>query len=169
MSHGAGRGWPRRTTATGDPVADVGGTRKTHGMTTITPYLSFKDNTREVMEFYQSVLGGTLDLVHFRDFPDLPHDPGDDDLIMHAHLHTDDGIELQASDTPSATDYAAPAGVALSLEGDDAASLTRQWNALADGGDVQMPLGPAPWGGMFGMVTDRFGVAWYVTIDTSAG
>ena len=32
-----------------------------------------------------------------------------------------------------------------------------------------MPLGPAPWGGMFGMVTDRFGVAWYVTIDTSAG
>lgn len=134
-------------------------------MSTITPYLSFRDNAREAMEFYQSVLGGALDLVHFRDFPQMPHDPADDDRIMHAHLHTDDGIVLLAADTPTGMDYRSPAGISLSLEGSDEATLRRQFDSLAEGGSVQMPLGAAPWGGVFGMLTDRFGIGWYVTVS----
>jgi PhnB protein len=136
-------------------------------MATLNPYLSFQNNARDVMEFYQSVLGGSLDVVTFKDFPDMPHEASDDDLVMHAYLHTDDGIQLMASDTPAGVPYTAPAGVALSLEGSDEQTLTRQWNALADGGTVSMPLDTAPWGGRFGMLTDKFGVAWYITIDAS--
>jgi PhnB protein len=106
--------------------------------------------------------------VTFKDFPDMPHEESDDDLVMHAYLHTDDGIQLMGSDTPAGVPYSAPAGVSLSLEGDDEESLTRQWNTLAEGGTVTMPLGRAAWGGTFGMLTDRFGVAWYVTIDAPA-
>jgi len=156
-----------RTTASGDPLADVGGLRDTLGMTSLNPYLSFPQNAREAMTFYQSVLGGSLDVVTFKDFPDMPHEASDDDLVMHAYLHTDDGIQLMAADTPTGVPYNPPAGVALSLEGTDEEALTRQWNALADGGTVSMPLGTAPWGGQFGMLTDRYGVAWYVTIDAN--
>jgi len=136
--------------------------------TTLNPYLSFGGDTREVMTFYQSVLGGSLDIATYKDFPDMPHEPADDDLVMHAYLHTDDGIQLMAADSPSGVPYTPTAGVALSLAGDDEHELTRQWNALADGGTVTMPLGAAPWGsGQFGMLTDRYGIAWYVTIDAA--
>ena len=134
--------------------------------TTLNPYISFNGNTREAMTFYQSVLGGSLDVVTFKDFPDMPHESSDDDLVMHAYLRTDDGLQLMAADTPTGVTHTPAAGVAMSLEGTDEQALTRQWNALADGGTVSMPLAAAPWGGgQFGMLTDRFGIAWYVTID----
>lgn len=137
-------------------------------MTTLNPYLSFRDNARDAMTYYQSVLGGSLDVVTFKDFPDIPHEAADDDLVMHAYLHTDDGLVLMGADTPAGVPYHAPAGFAISLEGPDDDALTRRWNALADGGTVSMPLAAAPWGGgKFGMLTDRFGIAWYVTIDAS--
>lgn len=135
--------------------------------TTLNPYLSFDGNAREAMTFYQSVLGGGLDIATFKDFPDAPHEPSDDDLVMHSYLHTDDGLQLMAADTPAGVPYTPTAGVAMSLEGTDEQALRRQWEALADGGTVNMPLGTAPWGGQFGMLTDKFGIAWYVTIDTS--
>ncbi|MEQ6899116.1 VOC family protein [Microbacterium sp. KR10-403] len=138
-------------------------------MRSLNAYISFRGNAREAMNFYRDVLGGTLDVLTFGDFPQMPHDPADDGLIMHSYLRTDDGLVLMASDTPSSMDYAAPAGVSLALNGaaEDDAALRRCWDALADGGTVTMPLDAAMWGGTFGMLTDRFGIAWLFSIDAA--
>lgn len=138
-------------------------------MRSLNAYLSFKDNTREAMGFYQSVFGGTLDVSTFGEFPGMTHDEADNDLVIHSRLHTDDGLVLMASDTPSPTPYSAPAGISLAFGGDDEQAIRACWDALSDGGTITMPLAPPPWGGQFGMLVDRFGISWMVTIDESAG
>ncbi len=60
--------------------------------------------------------------------------------------------------------YQPPGGVSISLSGDDDAELSGYWDKLLEGGSVTMPLEAAPWGDKFGMLTDRFGVAWMVNI-----
>ncbi|MGX1933007.1 VOC family protein [Microbacterium resistens] len=131
-------------------------------MANLNPYLSFRDNAREAMEFYQGALGGELDISTFESFPDMVQGPDEASLVMHAQLTTPDGLVLMASDTPSAMPYAAPQGVAVSLSGPDADELRAAWDRLTDGASITMPFAPAPWGGLFGMFTDRFGIDWMV-------
>ena len=133
-------------------------------MPSLNPYLSFRDNTREAMEFYQSVLGGELDVMTFENF-EMPHDPAENNLIMHAQLTTPDGFVLMASDTPSTMEYVAPAGFSVSLGGEDEAKFRGFWEGLADGGTITMPLSAPEWGGLFGMLVDRFGVPWMISIS----
>jgi len=61
--------------------------------------------------------------------------------------------------------YAPPAGFSVSISGDDEAEMTRYWDALLDGGHVQMPFEAPPWGGRFGMLVDRFGISWYISAN----
>lgn len=136
-------------------------------MLALNPYLSFRTNAREAMEFYRSVFGGTLDVSTFDDFPGMAQDPAEGSLVMHAHLTTADGLTLMASDTPSSMPYAAPAGISVSISGDDEAQLQGWWDALADGGSVTMPYDTPPWGGRFGMLTDRFGIDWMIALNAS--
>jgi PhnB protein len=119
------------------------------------------------MEFYQSVFGGTLDVSTFGDIPGMAQDPAENELVMHAQLTTADGFTLMGSDTPERTPYTAPAGISLSLSGDDEAKLEGFWNALADGGEVTMPLDTPPWGGKFGMLVDKFGISWMVAVNAA--
>ena len=72
-----------------------------------------------------------------------------------------------AADTPSSMPYTPAAGVSISISGDDEAELERYWDALADGGTVGMPFETPPWGGRFGMLTDRFGIDWMVALNAS--
>lgn len=138
-------------------------------MTILNPYLSFKDEAREAMEFYKSVLGGDLTVSTFGEYEGMVQDPGESDLVMHAQLTTPDGLTLMGADTPSGMSYEKPAGMSVSLSGDDEAALQRYWDGLADGGSVTMPLDVPPWGGKFGMLRDRYGVDWMVSIDTADG
>src|SRR6266550_1074120 len=66
----------------------------------LNPYLSFKDNTREAMEFYRTVFGGKLELSTFKELH-ASQDPSEDNMIMHSVLEADNGISFMASDTPS--------------------------------------------------------------------
>jgi len=134
-------------------------------MSILTPYLSFRDNAREAMTFYQSVLGGQLDLVEFSSFPQMPQDPADANKIMHAWLATDDGMVLAGSDTPTGMDYQPPQGISVSVSFDDDDRAQAIWDGLGAGGTPTMPFETAPWGGRFGMLIDRFGVTWMVTAD----
>lgn len=131
-------------------------------MATLNPYLSFRSEARAAMEFYRSVFGGDLVLSTFGEFPGMVQDAAEADLVMHAQLTTPDGFVLMASDTPSGMDYAPPAGVSVSISGDDEAQLQGWWDALAAGGAVTMPFEVPPWGGRFGMIADRFGVDWMI-------
>ena len=133
---------------------------------TLNPYLSFRDNAREAMEFYKSVFGGELTLSTFAQ---LQADVGPEgaDKIMHGQLDGDNGITLMGSDTPK---HMNPDGgdivnaTSISLSGDDEPTLRGYWEKLVDGGVEQQPLVVAPWGDAFGMCSDRFGVNWMVNI-----
>lgn len=133
----------------------------------LNPYLSFQDNAREAMEFYQSVFGGELQLSTFAEMH-ASEDSAEDHKIMHAMLENEDDLVLMASDTPNSMDHSPAAGFSVSLSGDDDTTLRRYWQALSDSGSVTMPLEQAPWGDSFGMCVDRFGISWMVNISGEA-
>ena len=132
--------------------------------TRLNPYISFKDTAREAMSFYADVFGGELTMSTFAEFG-ATDDPAEADQIMHAQLETPDGMTLMAADTPSWMEYQPPAGISVSLSGDDGGRLTGLWEGLCEGGNVLQPLTPSPWGDTFGMCTDRFGITWVVNIS----
>jgi len=134
-------------------------------MPSLNPYLSFRTEAREAMTFYQSVFGGDLDISTFGQFEGMVQDPSESDLVMHAQLTTPDGFVLMGADTPSGMPYEEPAGISVSVSGDDEAALQRWWDALADGGTVILPFDVPPWGGRFGMLSDRFGIDWMVALN----
>jgi len=129
----------------------------------LNPYLSFRDNAREAMSFYQSVFGGELSVSTFADF-DPSADPSEQDKIMHAQLETPDGLVLMGADTPEGMEYRAQAGVSVSLSGDEEARLRGYWERLSEGGSVTVAFEKAPWGDTFGMCVDRFGTSWQVNV-----
>ncbi|MDJ0349745.1 VOC family protein [Cryobacterium sp. PH29-G1] len=130
----------------------------------LSPYLSFRDNAREAMDFYQSVLGGEVAYTTFGEF-NASEEPAENDKIMHAELTTPSGYSLMAADTPGSMELSTGSSVSMSLFGDDMAELTGFWEKLVVGGTVTMPLELAPWGDTFGMVTDKFGTEWMVNIS----
>lgn len=134
----------------------------------LNPYLGFRDNAREAMTFYQSVLGGELRISTFGEFH-ASEDPAEQDKVMHAMLETPDGFVLMASDTPNRMEHQPHSGVSVSLSGDDEAKLRGWWNGLSDGGSVLMPFEKAPWGDTFGMCIDRFGTSWMVNAAGQPG
>jgi PhnB protein len=117
------------------------------------------------MTFYQSVFGGDLDISTFGQYEGMVQDPAESDLVMHAQLTTPDGFVLMGADTPSGMPYVKPAGMAVSVSGDDEAALEGFWNKLVDDGTVVLPFDTPPWGGRFGMLTDRFGIDWMVALN----
>ena len=133
----------------------------------LNPYLSFSGNTKEAMEFYKSVFGGTLDLNTFGEYGE--QDPDLADKVMHAQLETDNGFTLMASDPPPGMEIQAGNNMAISLSGDDAGALRGYWDKLSAGGNIQMPLEKQMWGDTFGMCTDKFGLPWMVNITESSG
>lgn len=133
--------------------------------TLLNPYIAFKDNAREAMEFYHSIFGGKLDMNSFAEggMPDV--DPADVNKLMHAMLTTDDGLVLMGSDTPTGMEYVEGVRVSVSLSGEDDTLLSGYFSKLSEGGTVVMPLEKAPWGDKFGMLKDRFGIQWMVNVN----
>ncbi len=120
-------------------------------------------NTRGAMEFYKSIFGGELTMQTFKE-AGFPHDPKDDDLVIHSMLQADT-IVLMASDGDKEHPVKSVGdNVHLSLNGDDTAKLTEFFNKLSEGGKIDMPLAKQFWGDTFGMLTDKFGIHWMVNI-----
>ena len=133
----------------------------------IQPYLFFNGRCEEAVEFYRKALGAEVEMMmRFKDSPDpMPPGmlaPGFENKVMHAALRIG-GAVLMASDGMAAgkPDFK---GFSLSIDAPDAAGVDRLFAALAEGGRVQMPLGKTFWSPHFGMVTDRFGVGWMVSV-----
>ena len=134
----------------------------------LNPYIGFRDNAKQAMQFYQSVFGGELTTSTFAEFH-ASEDPAEQDKIMHSQLLAPNGMALMAADTPNSMEYAEGSAISISLSGDDEAELRGYWDKLSDSGTVGMPLEKAPWGDSFGMCTDQFGVTWLVNIAGSPG
>jgi PhnB protein len=129
----------------------------------LNPYISFRDNARQALEFYRDVFGGNLNVNTFGQYGD-PNSPGADN-VMHGQLDADNGFTLMAADTPPGMDFNEGAGnMTISLSGDDEQELRGYWDKLSDGGTVTMPFEKQMWGDLFGMCTDKFGVPWMVDV-----
>jgi PhnB protein len=136
--------------------------------TNLNPYLGFRDNAREAMEFYHSVFGGELTMSTFGEFH-ASEDPVEQDLIMHALLKTASGYTVMGADTPKSMRYTPGDNFSVSLSGEaaDDAELRGYWDKLTVDGTVEEPLAAAPWGDSFGMLTDKYGIRWLVNIAGS--
>ncbi|CAD5994033.1 VOC family protein [Agreia sp. COWG] len=134
--------------------------------TSLNPYLGFRDNAREAMEFYQTVFGGELTMSRYADFG-MNEDPSEADKIMHAQLVAPGGLVFMGADTPNSMAYTPGSNFSVSLSGRDVDELTGFWQKLSDGADIYVPLEMAPWGDSFGQLRDRFGVSWMVNIGGS--
>lgn len=135
--------------------------------TRLNPYLNFRDNARDAMEFYRSVFGGDLQMQTFEEFQ-ASEDPAERDKIMHAVLEAEDGIYFMAADTPNSMEYSPGTNFNMSLSGEDETKLRSYFEKLSEGGSVTMPLEAAPWGDTFGMLIDRFGISWLVNISKTS-
>lgn len=121
-----------------------------------TPYIGFNGQAAEALGFYQSVFGGELRTVPWPDGK----------MIMHGHLVTAAGWNLMAADNPEAVnELDKEQRVTICVWGDDYAAMRTQFEMLADGGQVVMPLEQQEWGDAFGGVKDRYGVDWGFNIS----
>jgi len=130
-------------------------------------YLFFEGRCEEALEFYRSKLGAEITmLMRFKESPE-PHSPGSlppgaENKVMHSSFRIGE-TELMASDG-RCSGKPSFQGVSLALGADNDADAERYFAALADGGQVQQPLIKTFFSSRFGMVADRFGVAWMVVV-----
>lgn len=130
--------------------------------TQLLPYLTFDGTCREAMEFYKQVLGGDLDVRYFKEFyGDLP--PADREKVMHAELKND-AMSLMASDTVPGSKTTFGDNVRITLTGNDSPRLAAFFDRLSRGGTVMMPFEKQVWGQELGMLTDKFGTHWLVSV-----
>ena len=137
----------------------------------IEPYLFFDGRCEEAIGFYQRALGAeVLMMMRNKDSPE-PAPPGmlpagSDDKILHASLRIGRStVMLSDGHCAGQPDFR---GFSLSIATDTVAEAGRLFNALAEGGTVQMPLAQTFWSPQFGMVADRFGISWMVSVTTPA-
>ena len=139
----------------------------------IQPYLFFDGRCEEAIEFYRGALGAEVTmLMRFKDSPEPPTSPesgnsckpapGTEDKVMHASFRIGD-TTVMASDG-QCLGQASFQGFSLSLTVPTEAEADRLFAALADGGQVQMPLTKTFFSPRFGMTADRFGVSWMIYV-----
>jgi len=133
----------------------------------VQPYLFFNGRCEEALAFYTAALGAEVTmLMRYSEAPGgcpegmLP--PGFENKIMHASMRVGEAV-VMASDGNS-KEPASFKGFSLSLDAKDGAHAEKLFNALSQGGQVQMPLGKTFYASSFGMVADKFGVSWMVIV-----
>ena len=125
-------------------------------------HLNFSGNAGEAFAFYEQVFGRKIQIkMTYADAPGGSPIPGDwSTKVMHVSLPLGEQMLLGCDAPPGRS--TPMGGFQVSVTLDDSAEVTRIYNALQEGGSVQMPLGPTFWSALFGMCTDKFGVAWMV-------
>ena len=131
------------------------------------PYLFFEGRCEEAIEFYRRALGAKVEMMmRYKDGPEPPPPgmlpPGSESKVMHASFQIGDATILASDGHCSGKPQFA--GFSLSLTVADEAQADRWFNALADGGEVRAPLTKTFFSPRFGMVADRFGVAWMIYV-----
>ncbi len=132
----------------------------------IEPYLFFNGRCEDAIEFYKKALGAeVLMLMRYKDSPEPPPPgmvpPNWDNKIMHASLRIGNATVMASDGCSEGTSFQ---GFSLSLSVANEAEAEHAFTALSDGGQVRMPLTRTFWSPCFGMLADRFGVGWMVSV-----
>ena len=130
----------------------------------VQPYLDFNGRCDEALEFYKKAIGAKVGmLMRFKDAPDKSMiTPGSENKVMHSQVQLGDSTVLMSDGR--CTGKSNFHGVALSISAKTEAEAETIFNGLAEGGQVQMPLGKTFFSPRFGMLADKFGVGWMVLV-----
>jgi PhnB protein len=131
----------------------------------VQPYLSFEGRCDEAIEFYKKSLGAKVDMImRFKECPDQSMvTPASAEKVMHAALRVGDAQILMSDGRCGGN--ANFNGFSLAVSASSEADAERMFNALADGGQVRMPMAKTFFSPRFGMVADKFGVGWMVLVE----
>lgn len=137
-------------------------------MTKIISYLTFNGNCREAMTFYQSCLGGELNLMTIGDSPMADRIPTEmKNHILHASLRRG-SLTLMASDMVSDEGLNRGNGIAMMLDCESEAELRSCYDRLATGGQSLHPIENTFWGALFGDLSDQYGNQWLLHFAESS-
>ena len=146
-------------------------------MARVSTYLNFPGNTEKAFNFYKSVFKGELGGDGFQRFGDIPPMEGqpplseaDKKLILHVELQILGGHILMATDAPESMGLKVDLGnnMHINIEPESRAEAKRLFDALAEGGNITMPIQDMFWGAYFGSCTDQFGINWMVNFSEKA-
>ena len=132
-------------------------------------YITFGGRCEEALEFYRKSIGAEVSgLMRWKECPDgdMKPPPGWEEKVMNAMFRVGD-TDLMADDgmVPATPEFK---GMTLALSAAVDADTQRLFDALADGGTVQMPLAKTFWASSFGMLQDKFGVPWMVMTESAS-
>lgn len=130
------------------------------------PYLHFDGRCGEAINFYTKAIGAKCDfMIRYRESPEPTQGVdmrGKEDWVMHSNLRIGDSVIMASDDcTGKTTSFQ---GFQLSLMVDTEAEAKQRFAALAEGGQVRMPLTKTFFSASFGMLSDHFGVPWMVLV-----
>ncbi|MEV4020419.1 VOC family protein [Nonomuraea angiospora] len=127
-------------------------------------HLNFRGEAQAALAFYQSVFGGDLAVITYKDAGNV-QEPSEADQVMWGQVSAAGGFQVMAYDVPSRLPYSQGENAFfVSVRGETAEEITAYWEKLSDGATVRQPLGPAQWAPLYGMLTDRFGVTWVIDV-----
>ncbi len=133
----------------------------------VEPCLIFGGTCEKAIEFYRKTVGAEVEsLKRFKDCPEasspemLP--PGTENKILHASLHIGESVVMVSDGMCDMAEGFQ--GISLSLTAEDADEAQRVFAALSEGGEASMPLAKTFWSPLFGMLKDRYGVSWMITV-----
>jgi len=132
------------------------------------PYLNFGGNCREAFTRYHEIFGGELEIMGMSDMPadeEIPE--GMADRVMHAALKVGDHLLLASDSWPG--EFGPVQYMYVNFSVGDVDEAKRVFEALADGGEIEMPLDATFWSPAFGVCKDRFGTPWMVNAEPAEG
>lgn len=144
-------------------------------MASVSTYLNFKNQTEEAFNFYKSVFGGEFDGDGISRMGEVPPQEGrspltdeEKNLVMHVSLPILGGHRLMGTDAPESRGFHVNKGnnVYINLVTDTRAEADRLFDALSEGGKVEMEMQEMFWGDYYGACVDKFGICWM--FDTAA-
>ncbi|MEJ7837252.1 MAG: VOC family protein [Thermomicrobiales bacterium] len=127
-------------------------------------HLNFRGDARAALGFYQSVFGGSETIITYQDMGNV-QDPSEAEQVVWGQVDADNGFRVMAYDVPSSRPWSqGDDPFFVSLRGDSTDEITGFWDKLSEGATVIVPLAPAQWAPLYGMLKDQFGVTWVVDI-----
>ncbi|EYF08237.1 VOC family protein [Chondromyces apiculatus] len=132
----------------------------------VTNHLNFRGNARSALEFYQSVFGGDITIVTYKDAHSIQA-PSEAEQVMWGQVAAENGFRVMAYDVPSRTPWEQGENAFfVSVRGDSSAEITALWEKLSAGATIAQPLAPSGWAPLYGMLKDRFGTTWVLDVAT---
>jgi len=129
-----------------------------------TTHLNFRGDARQALGFYQRVFGGASTVVTYQDAGNV-RIPAEADHIMWGLVAADSGFRIMAYDVPADMPWQQGENAFLvAVEGSTAEEITACWDKLRDGAAITQPLAPSQWSPLFGMLKDRYGVNWVLSV-----